>query len=492
MKTKWLLIGMIAGALVALTLQAQDARAVIDAASKAMGTPNVHGVEYSATSGNTYALGQAPGPGKPWPRFTITKYTAAINYDVPVMREQTVRIDDENPPRGGGAGGYVPETQQGGIRPIPFGPQTMNALRDGRTENGALQIWLTPHGFLKGAAANNATVKTATVRGRSSRTVSFNAFGKYTVTGTINDQNLVEHVETKVANPFYGDMVLEADYSDYRDVNGVKLPMKIVQKQGGFPMLDLPVANAQVNTAAAAGLTAPARPAGPQGEGGGGPVRAQGKELAPGFWAIEGAIPNSFVYELRDYAVIIEAPGNEERTEATLAETKRLLPNKPIRYVINTHQHSDHSGGLRAVVADGITILTHEVNKPYYEKLFRNPATIAPDKLARTPRAPKIEGVGDKRVLTDGTRSLEIHLMKGNLHSEGLLMVYLPREKMIIQADAYAVRPPGAKPLPGSPFTTNFYENIQRLKLDVTQMVHVHGGTDPIEKLAEQARRGTN
>ena len=479
----------ISTAILAVPLVAQDARGVIDAASKAMGTSNLQAVEYSAASGNTYSVGQAPGPGKPWPRFTVTKYTALINYNVPVMREQTVRVDDENPPRGGGAGPYVPETQQGGIRPIPFGPQTSNAVRDGSTPNGALQIWLTPHGFLKGAAANNATLRPGTQRGR--RIVSFRAFDRYTISGTINEQNLVERVQTTIANPLYGDVVLEAEYSDYRDVAGVKFPMRIVQRQGGFPTLELTLASVQPNSAAALAVAAPERPAGPPPQVA--PPRATGKEIAPGFWALEGSIPMNFLVEFRDFVVIIEAVGNEQRTEAVLAEVRRLAPSKPIRYVINTHQHSDHSGGLRAVVAEGLPILTHQVNKAYYEKMLRNPATVEPDKLAGRPRAPMIEGMGDKKVITDGEKTIEVHHVKGNLHSEGLLMVYFPKEKLLVQADAYAPRPAGAKPLPWNPFTANLYENVQRLKLNVDQMVHVHGGMDPLAKLVEAAnRRGTN
>jgi glyoxylase-like metal-dependent hydrolase (beta-lactamase superfamily II) len=486
-----LLTGVAAGALLSLDLQAQDARAVIDGAIQAMGTAKVQGVEYTAASGNVFSVGQAPGPGKPWPRFTVIEYSAAINYDVPVMREETVRVDDENPPRGGGAGPYVPETQQGGIRPIPFGPQTTRALRDGRTENGALLIWLTPHGFLKGAAANNASVRTATERGRRITTVSFRAFDRYTVTGRLNAQNLVEHVETTVANTLYGDMRLEAEYADYRSVDGMQFPWRIVQRQGGFPTLDLALASVQPNSPAALALAAPDRPAGPS--TGGEPARATAREIAPGFWALEGSIPMSFLVEFRDFVVMIEAPANEERIGANLAEARRLLPGKPIRYVVNTHQHSDHAGGLRAVVAEGLTILTHEVNRPFYEKVLRNHATIAPDRLSRMPRAPRVEGVGERRILTDGTRTVEIHPVKGNLHDEGLLMVYLPTEKLLLQADAYAPRPPGAKPLPWSPYTTNLYENVQRLKLDVEQIVHLHGGTDPIAKLAEAAsRRATN
>ena len=102
-----------------------------------------------------------------------------------------------------------------------------------------------------------------------------------------------------------------------------------------------------------------------------------------------------------------------------------------------------------------------------------------------------LETVKDKRVITDGTMTLEIHLMKDNLHAEGLLMVYIPSEKMIVQADAFAPRP-GAKPLPApSPITINFVDNVRRLKLDVQKVVHVHGGVDSWERVVQDTRRST-
>src|SRR5687768_86571 len=102
MTKKMLLVAIGVAVLVSPSLVAQDAKAVIAAASKAMGSDGLRSIEYSATSGNTYSVGQAPGPGKPWPRFTVVKYNAAINYEAPAMREEIVRVDDENPPRGGG------------------------------------------------------------------------------------------------------------------------------------------------------------------------------------------------------------------------------------------------------------------------------------------------------------------------------------------------------------------------------------------------------
>ena len=162
-----------------LPLGAQDAGAIVDAAVKAMGTAAVQSIQYSGT-GSVFMLGQNPSPDAPWPRFRVVRYTAAVRYDVAGFREELVRVDDENPPRGGGAGGFNPATGQGGMRPI-LGEQTQVRQATPRTETGQLQIWMTPHGFLKAAAAHTATLTTAAGAG-GRRTVSFTALGKYTVT----------------------------------------------------------------------------------------------------------------------------------------------------------------------------------------------------------------------------------------------------------------------------------------------------------------------
>ena len=463
--------------------QTQDGRVVLEKAATAMGTGLLQSVQYSAT-GSTFGFGQAIAPGAAWPRFRITKYTASINYVAPAMREELARIDDENPPRGGGAGPYNPATSQGGIRPIPFGAQQQVRQLSGRTEPGRIQIWMmTPHGFLKAAAATNARGSSVTIRGRTTNTVVFEV-GSHTVTGIINERNLVERVETRLDNNVLGDMLVDATYSDYKDFDGVKFPTRIVVRQGGYPTLDLKVGAVQPNGAATLEVPESAQPAaGPPP-----PVRVEAKKLSEGLWFLDGGAPMSYLVEFNDHLVIIEAPGNDARSEAAIAEAKRTVPNKPVRYVVNSHSHFDHAGGLRGFVAEGVTVITHELNKPYYERIFKNPHTLNPDKLARGNRAALIETVGDSRVLTDGARRLELYHVRGNLHDPAMLMVYLPVERMLIQADAFNPRPPDAKPLPApSPFTINLLENVRRLKLDVAQIGQIHGGIDPMDALVKAA-----
>ena len=216
------------------------------------------------------------------------------------------------------------------------------------------------------------------------------------------------------------------------------------------------------------------------------------EKIGNGLWFLNLGAPQALLVEFRDYLVIIEAPTNEERSLATIDAAKRLVPGKPIRYLVNTHHHSDHSGGLRTYVAEGIPVITHESHRRWYEReIFRNPHTLNPDRLSRTPHGPMIETVKDKRVLTDGSMTLELHLLRGNLHSEGLLMAYVPSEKMLIQADAFAPRP-GAAPLPApSPYTTNLVDNVQRLKLDVQKVAHVHGGVSPWSDVIAAAGRSS-
>jgi glyoxylase-like metal-dependent hydrolase (beta-lactamase superfamily II) len=160
------------------------------------------------------------------------------------------------------------------------------------------------------------------------------------------------------------------------------------------------------------------------------------------------------------------------------------VPNKPIKYVIATHHHFDHAGGLRAIAAEGITIIAHDVNKAFLEKAMAAPATIRPDRLAKSGKKGTVEGLRDKRVLTDGTRTVELHNVAGNNHHAGIVMVYLPKEKLLVEADVYNPPAPNAPP-PASVNTNwvNLSDNIKRLSMNVDQILPLHGRIMPIAEL---------
>ena len=209
---------------------------------------------------------------------------------------------------------------------------------------------------------------------------------------------------------------------------------------------------------------------------GGAAAAPTSEKLADGVFRINGAY-NALAIEFADHIVLFEpGPQNEARAQAIIAETKKVIPNKPIRYGVISHHHFDHTSGLPAVVAEGITIVTPEVNKAFLMNALSAPRTLAPDSLSKSGKKPVIEGfTGDKRVFQDATRTFEVHVIKGLPHADGLVVGYLPKEKILVYADMFNL-PPADAPVPDPPVTGTivFADNIDRLKLDVERIMSVH------------------
>jgi glyoxylase-like metal-dependent hydrolase (beta-lactamase superfamily II) len=447
---------------------AQDAKTVIANAAKAMGSENLTSISYYG-SGANFGLGQSNNANGQWPRTNVSDYVRSIDFSQSTSRA----------------------TGQTFAAPVTGGPAAAAVFQQNITPANTawaqqLEIWITPWGFLKGAAANNATAKAQTIGGRRSTVVTWDTMQKapsgipYKVVGYINGQNLVEKVETWLENPVFGDMLVEAIYSEYRDANGVKYPAAIVQKRGGMPTFEAQILGINANPPNIAELITPPPPAaGGRGGGpGGAPAAAAGpasEKLADGVYRIIGAY-NALAVEFADHIVLFEpGPQNEARSLAIIAEAKKVIPNKPIRYGVISHHHFDHTGGLTGAVAEGITIVTHETNKALLERALGAPRTLAPDAMSKSGKKARIETVGDKRVFQDATRSFEVHLIKGLPHADGLLVGYLPKEKILVYADMFNL-PTAANPVPNPPVTGTrvFLANIERLKLEPERILSVH------------------
>jgi glyoxylase-like metal-dependent hydrolase (beta-lactamase superfamily II) len=459
------LAGLAAAAVLVWTASAQDAQTVIANASRTLGVDTMKTVQYSA-SGLDFALGQAPNPSSPWPKFINKSYTRAVDFDRPASRVERVRVQGENPPRGGGLQPIVGEQPQ--MQTVVVNADTPWVQQ--------LEIWMLPHGFLRAAAKKNATVETKTTGGKRYSVVTFTGDNKAKVNGYINEQNLVERVETWIDNAFLGDMLWEAIYSDYKDIGGARFPMHIVQKQGGYPIWDLNITDAKANAAVniqpaqGRGGAAPAASAAP--------TAAQSEKLGDGVYLITGGYA-AIAVDFTDHVTILEAGQSEARGLAVIGEAKRLIPDKPVKYVVNTHSHIDHSSGLRAAVAEGATILTHQVNKAYLEKTLSLPHTLNPDKAQQMGKKPIVEGVGEKKVLTDGTHVVELYHLQNFGHHDGMLIAWLPKEKVLFEADAYNPQPATTTPpSPPSPYTVSLVDNVRRLKLDPQRIVPVHYPAD--------------
>lgn len=283
--------------------------------------------------------------------------------------------------------------------------------------------------------------------------------------------------------PGVGDVAVTTEFADFGVAAGWKLPRRITKRIDGAVVSDFRVVAIRVNGNVAA-LAAPdavrAAPADPA-------PRVVVDEVAPGVWYLTGQGLHSIVVEFADHLALIEAPLDDARTLAVIAQARALRPGKPLTQVVNTHHHLDHAGGLRAAISEGLTVITHESNRAHYEQLARRPATILPDQLAQHPRAPVIEGVADKKVLTDGARSIEIYPITGSVHCPTNLMIYLPAEKLLVVGDVFQPAPKHLPPPRYFPHARNLVENLQRRGLTVERVLPLHGTAAPYAVLAAAA-----
>jgi glyoxylase-like metal-dependent hydrolase (beta-lactamase superfamily II) len=259
-----------------------------------------------------------------------------------------------------------------------------------------------------------------------------------------------------------------------------------VQTRGGWPFFDVDVTSAKANPSDVATLAQPPAPAGGRG-GAGGPGRGPApaltvttEKLGDGLWRLTTGAGSydSIVVEFKDYVMMLEAGQPQARAVAYVAEVKKLVPNKPIRYVWNSHPHSDHTGGLPVLVEEGATIVTQQNNVAFLEKALNTPRTLLDDSLAKNPKKAKVEGIGEKRVFSDGTRIVEIYHVSPVPHSNGLTIAYIPKEKILFQGD-FTVTPGEAandhvKAL--GPIV------LDKLKLDFDRYIPVHAAAGPQTK----------
>jgi len=460
-----------AGVLLTTLLRADasaDLKAAVEKSMKAMGAENLKTLVISG-EGWDGCVGQPYNPNTAWWRkFSNKNYVRSIDFEARGWRLQRVRGEGENPARGGCGAGPIADTNQ---NQVTMAGATANW-------NNQLEYIFLPEGFLRVALEKNATVKSEKIKGKPYTVLSFMGDNNAPVNGYINELGYVEKVETTIDNNVLGDIVWDAVYTDWKDFGGLKFPTHIEQYQGTPKFFELTVSDAKPN--APVDLTPPAGrgrggPGGPGGRGGQPPASIS-EDLGGGFWLITGGYA-AIVGDYKDYIVVVEGPQNDMRATQIIAEAKRLVPNKPIKYVINTHAHFDHSGGLRAFVAEGATIITHQINKPYYEKIFKDPHTLVPDKLSQMSPQPKvkIETMTEKKVVTDGEHTIELFHVQGSTHNEGMIIAYLPKQKVLLEADEFNVGPANA-PTPASinPYHANLLANIERLKLDVDRIIPVH------------------
>lgn len=450
-----------------------DADAAIARANQAMGGGNLKSIRYSA-EGTGYTFGQAFVPTAAWPKITVHSQARSINYDTGSMREEITLSRAE--PKGGG--GYPLSGQQRSDQYVsgayawnvaPSGPVPGPRFVADRTH----QMWITPHGVLKAAQRNKASARSL---GDGSTALTFSEPGRFNATAIVGADGLVQRVDSRAPDPVLGEVDVVTRYSNYRDVGGgVRFPGRIEQSMAGQPVLDVQVGTVEPNAAVDIAAPDTVRSAS---------ERVTTDRIAEGVWFVGGGSHNSVAIEMKDHLVLVEAPLNDGRSAPVIDAVKALAPGKPLRYVINSHPHFDHAGGLRAAVAEGATVVTPASAVPYFERAFATPNRLAPDRLAAAGRKPSFMAVDQRAQLSDGTRTIDIHRITDSVHSDAFLLVHLPAEKILIEADAYTPLAAGTAPPPTpNANNVNLIANIERLKLAVDRIAPLHGRVVPVADL---------
>jgi glyoxylase-like metal-dependent hydrolase (beta-lactamase superfamily II) len=505
-----------------------DPAPVLAAARKAIGVDNLRCV---TISGHAYggAVGQARLSGKDvdWPRVdALANYTRTMNWEARTMKEEFDRKPGLNPgmwkygPGWMGGTSLQQHTRQTFMLNATHGwyidgPQGKPiAVPPDVAEIWPVELYLNPHGFLKAAALPGANPRAVWrwelgEMGRDGpetapekvTVVSITVNGRYRVDATINKEHLLQRIHTWVPDAVLGDMNYEHEFTNasYVDAGGgVRFPTGWHSHVGWDD--NSQVQNITAGHNAFGGTMKDIRPnvcpdpvSVPDSVRlATFPVRVETSRLANGVYLLGGASHNSVAIEFKDFAAVVEAPLDERRSLAVIEEVVKLMPGKPIRFLVNTHQHFDHLGGIRTYMHIGATIITHWLNQTFYMKDVLNyaPRTLQPDMISLWPPTELAEGyqyetVRENYVVSDGTRNLNVYYVNPLQHADGMLMAYLPTEKLLIEADLLDTD----RPLPAAPGRdlVSFFNVIRKLKLDVAQIVPIHGKPIPWSDVAKIA-----
>jgi glyoxylase-like metal-dependent hydrolase (beta-lactamase superfamily II) len=494
-----------------------DPAPILAAAAAEIGEANLTCITFSGT-GYAGAVGQTfeNAVNVDWPRIdALANYTRTINWSTGTSRETFDRRPGLAPASwkyGVGWQGGTPiqkQTRQTHVVNGKFawhidgdGPPV--AVPPGLAEVYQLDLWLNPPGFLKAARLPGANPVAfwrweQLEKGRDGNVVSpekvhvvaITMLGKYRVDATINSRNQITRIKTTIDEPALGDFNVEHESTDLQTFGNVKWPITWHSHQGWddnwqfyrqstghnayggtFPAVQPNVCDDPVPVPAAVAAAPHTTP------------QVTVDRMADGVYRLGGGPANSFMVEFRDFVAVFEAPGDEERSLAVIEAVVKLAPGKPIRWLISSHPHFDHIGGLRTYLHIGATIVAHMKNLAFLNRDVLNyePRTVKPDIVARWPPTELSEGynyeaVQENYVITDNARILRVYYVQPLQHAEGMLMAWLPAERIAFQADLFDTHEP---PRPAQlPAMQSLYSQVERMKLDVATLAPVHGTPVP-------------
>jgi glyoxylase-like metal-dependent hydrolase (beta-lactamase superfamily II) len=205
-------------------------------------------------------------------------------------------------------------------------------------------------------------------------------------------------------------------------------------------------------------------------------------EIAKGIWYLTGA-GNSTLFEFDDHLTLFEAYGSEANAQAIFETARALVPRKPLTEVIVSHHHFDHTGGLRAAAVEGLTIVAQRGNEAFLREVTARPGRVSRVVFGKDPRQIQVRAVDDHLKLRDNSMEIDIYRVVANSHMADGLMVYVPRDRLLVQGDLFDVN------WEIYWWGSSYVDNVRHRKLQVDRDVPVHGRVLPFAEVQQHIDR---
>jgi glyoxylase-like metal-dependent hydrolase (beta-lactamase superfamily II) len=424
--------------------------------------------------GVNYNLGQDMKPEGATQQFAVTGYKRQI--DIAGGRQ---RVEQTRTPKFAYFQGPQPQTQVLGLD----GAVAFNVNPQGQASRMAAlgetdrrhDFYHHPLTLLRSTLDAKTTVTNVRTVGTARQADITTAAGPV-LTMTIDAAGMPLSISSKAYHANLGDVVMTTTFGGYDDVNGLRLPTQFTTTVDDFRTAETRVRrqaiDAEIGDLAAPAAVSGARPAAAA-------INVTAEPVGKGVWLMGGGSHHSALIEFSDHLMLIDAPQSEARTLAVIAKAKQTVPNKPLTQLVTTHHHFDHTAGLRAAIAEGMNVITHAGNEEWVKRMASRPHTSQPDALAKNATRLVVETVDAEKQFSDASMTVQLFHVAGNPHSDTMLMAYVPRERLLIQVDAYS---PGPGP---HIYAGNLLENIQKRNLRVDRIVPLHGAIGPMADLVK-------
>jgi glyoxylase-like metal-dependent hydrolase (beta-lactamase superfamily II) len=466
------------------------ARKVIDAAVDAAGgADSLNGITSVVlkTKGAAWARNQSPKVAEPFQR---NEQKGRIVLD---LQESRLLVEVKGSFPGGVFGNRTVITEH---EKFVLNLRAKTVQRNDTLEITNFDFWhrLIPPLMLRRALQQASTLRwlgRTELEGRQNDVVSF-AWNNGTLSPTLyidSETHTVSKYELLFPDNLTGDGVSELYFPGYRTVEGIHVPTGYKQIVGGVLAADVKYAEVSINQPVdesafevpfgyrdiAPPPTAPPRVV----------------ELAKDVYMVEGLANfgyNFFFVAFDEYIVAYDASVNRAVSAQAIAQMKQKVPDKPVRYLVLSHHHDDHAGGIRAFIDEGATVVTTAANRSYLEQMASTVSTLGAGGPPGEPAEPKFEFVDGKLVLEDDGHVVEIYDIGPSPHADEMLIFYLPKEKILFEADLIGI-PRSGPPAPANDVTVHFAEAIRMLGLEVEMLGGVHGMVGTMADLEDALRR---